>query len=189
MTPEELRFALAELPTMADVDQVNFVNELRTMRQHSIVLVALDSDVRGPNGQTVNCYEWALGLPWSQDYWREAALKPNAFVAGNMFEVLIPQMRAREGTPRDGDLVLYRSTSGFTHAGLSVGGERVRSKWSDKGCVWEHEHLEMPISYGTFNSCFEPPRRETVLEVFGRYRRSPRLALPEWFGPGKTDTV
>ena len=76
MVVEELRRQLApavkrssEHPLVSEDEQIAIVDSLRDRFAHSITLVSRDSEVSRPEGDAVNCYEFALGLFEHPRYW------------------------------------------------------------------------------------------------------------------------
>jgi hypothetical protein len=149
MDLEELRRQLApavrrsgEHRLVAQDDQISIVNSLRDRFPHSITLVSRDSDVWRPPGETVNCYEFALGLFDHPKYleilnraqWRIPA-------QGLLVEDLITAGLERLDSSRENALVVYHSDC-IGHVGRARG-DRVCSKWSPGGCVWNHAPLEV----------------------------------------------
>jgi hypothetical protein len=172
VVPIELRQLLApavkrfeERPLIAEAEQISIVNGLRDRFGHSISLVARDSDISRPAGDTVNCYEFALGLFDHPRYWKIRNEAPFALSAqGLLIEDLIAAGLERLDSSQGNALVVYRSDC-IGHVGRARG-DRVRSKWSPGGCVWEHALLEVPVSYGSLMGYYAPPPIEEALDIF-----------------------
>lgn len=69
--------------------------------------------------------------------------------------------------PQQGDYVLYfRNPTDeiYTHVGVLQEGGMVRSKWDEKGDVYEHPMFGVPITYGNFTRIVRDPDKDYQLQ-------------------------
>jgi len=112
-----------------------------------------------------NCFEFALGLAGRREVMLISSFVPSTCCNATFVEYLIPSPLTAVGkSPSDGDLVLYRDSQQFTHAGL-IHHNRVLSKWGE-GYLWLHDLLEVPASYGDSVSFFASPNPDEILTKF-----------------------
>ena len=187
MNLEELRRHLApavkrfgEKRLVLEDEQIRVVESLRDRFEHSITLVSKDSEVWRPAGESVSCYEFALGLFEHSRYWeiwKAALCKIPA--QGLLIEDLITAGLERLDSARENALVVYRSDC-FGHVGRARG-NKVQSKWSPGGCVWDHAPLEVPQVYGGLWGYYASPSIDETLTIFaGEMSGTCKRAL-EWY--------
>jgi hypothetical protein len=172
VVPDELRALLIpaversrEQPLIAEDEQISIVNGLRNRFQHSITLVSRDSEVSRPAGESVNCYEFALRLFEDRRYWEILNAAPYRIPAqGLLIEGLVAAGLEHLDSSREDALVVYRGDC-IGHVGRARG-PAVRSKWSPGGCVWDHEPLEVPETYGRLMGYFAVPHIDQTLRIF-----------------------
>jgi hypothetical protein len=98
-----------------------------------------------------------------------------AFVHGLIDKGLLDEVAPAEA--REGDLVVYfNDEARFKHAGLSLGNNRVMSKWGT-GHLFEHDLFEVPESYGTKVRFFKKLPYEAACKYFRRFAQDNGMLL------------
>jgi hypothetical protein len=91
-------------------------------------------------------------------------------------EWLIARHLVELDEPRPSCLVCYFSDNLFTHAGVMLRENRVRSKWGQMP-RYEHELTEVPAAYGNFVRFFQRPLPEQAKVFFRAFAKD--LGLTE----------
>ncbi len=116
--------------------------KLRPMYPHSIdLLLAADDDLE----RRENCYIYAFAI-CPRIVCAVTGLAPNILVDDSFVHALLPTLRLRHASARDGDLLVYFDDEIPIHAGVVHKG-RVISKWG-RGHIYEHARWEVPTAYG-----------------------------------------
>jgi|SRR5215213_9121762 len=187
MVVEELRRQLApavkrssEHPLVSEDKQIAVVNSLRDRFAHSITLVSRDSEVSRPAGEAVNCYEFALGLFEHPRYWEIlSAARYRIPAQGLLVEDLIKAGLERLDSSHDDAVVVYGDDC-IGHVGRARG-DRVRSKWSAGGCVWDHVPLEVPETYGGLLGYFAQPEIDQTLQIYEKEMSGVCKRALDWY--------
>ena len=61
--------------------------------------------------------------------------------------------------------IYFDDASVFTHIGITIGHERVRSKWGSLG-LFEHDLFDVPLNYGNTVRFFKPIAFDVAIELF-----------------------
>jgi hypothetical protein len=156
-------------------DQPDLVAAVKKEIVHGVVQSPAAAESRWPS----NCVSYAVGLSNLTDYWdliTDASLVPMpAGHAGIPFlKRLVDQHLAEVASPSVGDLVIYFEEAEPKHIGISIGNDRVRSKWGT-GLLWDHGTWEVPTYYGATARYFAPLTEEEAWEAFCDYLKSQPL--------------
>ena len=157
------------------------MTQVRDVLRHPALLAALTREspntirlVDSPHPlDRYTCLMHALDFTEKPEYTAVAERGFSVVFAGGAFaqwlldKGLIAEASCEEA--HEGNLVFYSDDEGrFKHAGLIIGGRRVRSKWG-MGHLVEHELLEVPESYGTRVQFFKKPSYDEAYKSFRRF--------------------
>jgi len=163
----------------------------RDVSRHPALLAALTLECPNTIGladslhpiERYTCLMHALAFTQKPEYIAIAERGLGSVFAGRRFahwlldESLLNEKTREEA--RDGDLVFYFDDEDqFRHAGLMIGGRRVRSKWGT-GHLVEHELFEVPESYGTTLRFFKKPSYDEAYGAFRRFAEECGMLLEE----------
>lgn len=166
-------------------EQATALEEMRSAHPHSVRLARLDTFCELPDGQTpeYDCFTFALDLidcperiavreyaPRSIGPAKQPGIADALPGPGFLNCLLLPEQPSLQSCA-DGDLVVYRDSSGSAqHAGQILAGTIV-SKWGMKGSLWQHGLWEVPSSYGTSARFYSHRPKEWVRQQWLVYLR------------------
>lgn len=157
----ELRQLLETIPTLELTEQEAKLESVRKSNRHSISKI--DSDYLFHDWGTYNCFEFALGLTEFPDYVN--VKKQNIFANSEFIGFLLKNGHIEE----DGNegVIIYFNGEIPKHAG-QFRNNRVQSKWGS-GLVFNHEALEVPLSYGNTFKIYKNVDSSEMLKHFYDY--------------------
>jgi hypothetical protein len=172
-------------------EKLETMTEERDVVVHPALLAALTAEcpntimlVASPHPiDRYTCLVYALDFTEKPEYVSIAGRGLSVVFAGRAFaHRLLDQGLLTEVSPEEaheGDLILYFDSEGcFKHAGLIIGGGRVRSKWGT-GHLMEHELLEVPESYGTNVRFFKKPSYDETCKAFRFFAKERGMLFEE----------
>lgn len=158
----KLRILLEDVPKEVCAEQEKKLNDIYKSHKHSIAV--RDSDHLFHDWGTFNCFEYALGLTDLDGY--VVVKKQNVFANSAFMKYLIENNLITKNS--GGKTIIYFNEEREPkHAGVLIN-NRVLSKWGT-GLVYEHEILEVPLSYGIESSNYISIENNTMLEYFFDY--------------------
>lgn len=123
------------------------IAELRESMPHSVRHAPPNLAPALPLDQ-YNCFEFALGLAGDPNVVRIRSVFGSTSCNTHFADYLVNTSTLTTiAVPSPGDLVLYRDTECFTHAGV-VQPKSIISKWGISGHVWIHDLWDVPVIYG-----------------------------------------
>jgi len=140
------------------------IEKLRAIYPHSIRPADLLSHmIEGLH--YFNCFEFAFRLIEAPVVLGEFRKYEAVVFDPMMVEALMANLAQKQFSEIvDGDLVIYCTDTGVTHAGIT-GAKRVLSKWGT-GYVWFHGTFEIPAEYGQIVRYYAAPPLELMVERF-----------------------
>lgn len=153
-----------------DVDQhPQLVAELSQSLPHAIRLAPANLAPAALRNR-YNCFEFALGLAGAREVGVIARCFTSTYCNSEFVDYLSRRSVLVSNTGSgNGQLVFYRDSERFTHAGL-VHGDSIISKWG-RGHLWQHQLWEVPSSYGDSAERFRLKESLPVLGEFIRFAR------------------
>lgn len=154
LSDSNLRRRLGEITKQDISDHNRLLEELQGEIEHSVSEVLLNANDLSITTD-YNCFEFALGLVYSDSYelvlahqrgWKITPVGGDKVFA----KYLLENQKLNEidfENIKDGDLVIYFDSQEPVHAG-EVTDNRIISKWG-KGLLLSHEIAEAPDSYGS----------------------------------------
>lgn len=159
----ELKHKLHSITQELDVaSHVVKIAELKTQHTHSIT--AIPSELNEPL-EEYNCVMFALDLVGRL----EDPCRPfGRFYADTEFlSVLIAKGILKEAANEVGKIIVWSDDEKIKHVGLVSNKDVAKSKWG-VGNLYEHGYQEVPESYGSNLTFFEPINGGLVLEMLTR---------------------
>jgi hypothetical protein len=119
------------------------------------------------------CLVYALNFVEHPAYLRIAMLPQHDVFAGKKFAQWLVNSGALEeilsSNVPAGTMAIYFDHAGvFTHIGITIEHERVRSKWGTLG-LFEHDLFDVPLNYGNTVRFFKTIAFDNAIELFYTY--------------------
>ena len=149
-----------------ELDATSHVAKIAELKiQHTHSITAIPSELAEPL-EDYNCVMFALDLVARL----ENPCRPlGRFYADTEFlSVLISKEILKESTNEVGKIIVWSDEEKIKHVGLVSGKDVAKSKWGI-GNLYEHGFQEVPESYGSNLTFFEPINGELALEMLSRF--------------------